>query len=263
MAEPSRGGVLVVTGGLSGIGAATAVAAHAKGWRVVVIDRAARADTAAPAGIAVLPESIDVTDEAAVARAADAIEARHGPVAGLVNAAGILGKMLPPQRLALADWDRDIRVDLRGTFVPCRELGARMARRRDGAIVNIASVVGVSSAPVHGYAPAKAAVINLTMTLAAEWGPSGVRVNAVSPGFTDTPALQKGVALGALDPARMAAAAPLGRLVRPQEVAAAIVWLLSDEASAVTGVNLPVDAGFLAGVGWHVYGGLRDLGAAG
>jgi NAD(P)-dependent dehydrogenase (short-subunit alcohol dehydrogenase family) len=240
-------GVVVVTGGLSGIGAAAAAACRAKGWRVVVIDRAARADTAAPSGIALLPEPIDVTDEAAIARAADVIEAHHGPVVGLVNAAGILGKMHPPQKLAMADWDRDIKVDLRGTFVPCREIGGRMAARRAGAIVNIASVVGVSPAPVHGYGPAKAAVINLTTTLAAEWGPSGVRVNAVSPGFTETPALQKGMAVGALDPARMAAAAALGRLVRPQEVAAAITWLLSDEASAVTGVNLPVSCGSAPG----------------
>ncbi len=207
--------------------------------------------------MAVLGEAIDVSDEAAVKHAAETIEARHGPVVGLVNAAGILGKMLPPDQLALADWDRDIRVDLRGTFVPCREFGTRMAARGGGAIVNIASVVGLSSAPVHGYAPAKAAVINLTMTLAAEWGPRGVRVNAVSPGFTETPALRKGLEVGALDRARMEQAAALGRLVRPQEVGAAIAWLLSDEASAVTGINLPVDAGFLAAVGWHVYGGLR------
>jgi NAD(P)-dependent dehydrogenase (short-subunit alcohol dehydrogenase family) len=90
-------------------------------------------------------------------------------------------------------------------------------------------------------------------------GPAGVRVNCVSPGFTETPALAKGLSAGALNQESLTRSAALGRLVKPEEVAAAIVWLLSDEASGVTGVNLPVDAGFLAGVSWQAYGGLRGL----
>jgi NAD(P)-dependent dehydrogenase (short-subunit alcohol dehydrogenase family) len=130
--------------------------------------------------------------------------------------------------------------------------------RRRGAIVNVASVVGILSAPVHGYAPAKAGVISLTATLAAEWGPCGLRVNCVSPGFTETPALAKGLSVGALRRDELESAAALGRLVRADEVAKAIAWLLGDEASGVTGINLPVDAGFLAGVAWRAYGGLRS-----
>ncbi len=250
-------GITVITGGLSGIGAATASAAASKGQRVVVLDRAARSETIASAGITVFPESVDVSDETTVAAACDKIESQHGPVIALVNAAGILGKMHAPSRLAMADWDREIAVDLRGTFVVCREVGSRMVRRQAGAIVNVASVVGMVSAPVHGYAPAKAAVIHLTTTLAAEWGPFDIRVNCVSPGFTETPALAKGIAAGALDRDRMISTAALKRLVRPQEVAAAILWLLSEEASGITGVNLPVDAGYLAGVPWQAYGGLH------
>jgi NAD(P)-dependent dehydrogenase (short-subunit alcohol dehydrogenase family) len=251
-------GVLVVTGGLSGIGAAAAVAAASEGWRVVVLDRALGAGTHSSARITVFPDPVDVTDDEAVALACEIIEARHGPILGLVNAAGILGKMHAPQRLALSDWDREIAVDLRGTFVTCREVGARMCARRHGAIVNVASVAGMLSAPVHGYAPAKAGVISLTGTLAAEWGPCGLRVNCVSPGFTETPALAKGLSVGALQREELVRSAALGRLVRPEEVAKAIVWLLSDEASGVTGINLPVDAGFIAGVAWRAYGGLRD-----
>jgi NAD(P)-dependent dehydrogenase (short-subunit alcohol dehydrogenase family) len=140
----------------------------------------------------------------------------------------------------------------------CREIGERMRKRRHGAIVNVASVVGVLSAPVHGYGPAKAGVINLTAALATEWGPSGIRVNCVSPGFTRTPALEKGLGAGALNETTLKRVTPLGRLVEPDEVGSAIVWLLGPRASGITGINLPVDGGFLAGISWQAYGGLRE-----
>ena len=257
MAASDIAGITVVTGGLSGIGAATVATAVARGRQVVVLDRAVRADSVSSAGATVLLESVDISNEAAVAAACEKIESQHGQITALVNAAGILGKMHTPSRLTMADWDREIAVDLRGTFIVCREVGSRMVRRQAGAIVNVASVVGMVSAPVHGYAPAKAAVIHLTTTLAAEWGPFGIRINCVSPGFTETPALTKGLAAGTLDRDSMVRTAALKRLVKPGEVAAAIVWLLSDEASGITGTNLPVDAGYLAGVPWQAYGGLR------
>lgn len=257
MIEPKIGDVTVVTGGLSGIGAATAAAVAAKSRRVVILDRQSATDTKAMTGITIFPEPVDVSDETAVAAACEKIEKSYGSIIGLVNAAGILGKMHPPSRLSMKDWDREIAVDLRGTFIVCREVGSRMARRKAGAIVNIASVVGILSAPVHGYAPAKAAVIHLTATLAAEWGPLNVRVNCVCPGFTDTPALAKGLAAGVFDRKRLMQSAALRRLVKPEEVASAIVWLLSDEASGITGANLPVDGGFIVGVPWLAFGELR------
>ena len=246
--------VVVVTGGMSGIGAAAAQYLAEKGWTVVVLDRAAGE---VPRGITAYDKPVDVTDEEGLRQAFEVIEARYGPVTGLVNAAGILGKMLPPERLSISDWEREIAVDLKGTFLACRTAGVRMCARRRGAIVNIGSIAGMTSAPVHGYGPAKAAVISLTTTLAAEWGRNGVRVNCVSPGFTETPALLKGFAAGALDRVRLTSSAAMGRLVRPDEVAAAIAWLIGPESSAITGVNLPVDAGWLAGVSWATYGGFR------
>jgi NAD(P)-dependent dehydrogenase (short-subunit alcohol dehydrogenase family) len=251
-------GLVLVTGGRSGIGAATARALVAAGLRPVVADIAVPLAEERIDGATVWENPFDVSDETAVAREVAAIEATLGPLDGLVNAAGILGRMLPPAKLRMADWDREIGVDLRGTYVMCREVGTRMAGRRHGAIVNIASIVPLSSAPVHGYGPAKAAVANLTMTLAAEWGRQGVRVNAVSPGFTRTPALQRGLDAGVLDPERLAALSALGRLVEPDEVGQVIAWLLGEGATAITGVNLPVDAGFLCGVTWQAYGGLRE-----
>lgn len=255
-ADPGAPPLVVVTGGRSGIGAAAVTALAEAGFRPLTLDITVDGPGADPPAID-WPDPVDVSDEAAVAAAVEAIERGHGPIAGLVNAAGILGRMRPPERLRMEHWDREIAVDLRGTFLMCRAVGPRMAARRSGAIVNVASVVGVTSAPVHGYGPAKAAVINLTMTLAAEWGPTGVRVNAVSPGFTRTPALEAGVAQGVLRADELTRGAALRRLVEPAEVGRSIAWLLSPAASAITGANIPVDAGFLAGITWQAYGGLR------
>jgi NAD(P)-dependent dehydrogenase (short-subunit alcohol dehydrogenase family) len=245
--------LVIVTGGRRGIGAAVVEALAEAGRRIVIFD----IEDAAPAA-SVWCRRLDISDESAVNEAVDEVEDRFGPVSGLVNAAGVLGKMHPPERLRMADWDREMAVDLRGTYLMCRAVGSRMAHRRAGAIVNIASVVGIASAPVHGYGPAKAAVINLTMTLAAEWGPRNVRVNAISPGFTHTPALEAGLAAGVLSADLLAKSAALQRLVEPAEVAHAAVWLLGPQASGITGANLPVDAGFLAAMTWQAYGGLRS-----
>ena len=116
----------------------------------------------------------------------------------------------------------------------------------------------MTSGPIHAYTAAKAGVIQLTQTLAAEWGRAGVRVNAVSPGFTRTAMLEAGIASGALDKERLARPAAMNRLVEPMEVAQAIAFLLSPQASGITGINLPVDAGFLAGSTWDAYGGLPE-----
>jgi NAD(P)-dependent dehydrogenase (short-subunit alcohol dehydrogenase family) len=116
----------------------------------------------------------------------------------------------------------------------------------------------MTSGPIHAYTAAKAGVIQITQTLAAEWGRAGVRVNAVSPGFTRTAALEAGIASGALDQNRLARNTAMNRLVEPAEVAQAIAWLLSPASSGVTGINLPVDAGFIAGSTWDAYGGLPE-----
>lgn len=245
------GRVAVVTGGASGIGAACARLLAEQGARVVVADRKLAAQPGAHA------VAIDIADENSVAAAAEEIETRIGPVAVLVNSAGVLQRTLPPGELTLAEWDFVARVDLRGTYLCCAAFGARMAARGKGSIVNIASVAGMRSGPLHSYGPAKAGVIHLTECLAAEWGRNGVRVNTVSPGFTQTPALDKGKASGTLDDATMATSTALGRLIGAGEIAAAVVFLASDAASAITGANLPVDAGYLVATPWASYGGLR------
>jgi NAD(P)-dependent dehydrogenase (short-subunit alcohol dehydrogenase family) len=251
-----RDGIILVTGGSRGIGAATAILLAEQGHKVVIVDILPEL----PEGTAVTlwPQPFDVANEAAVVSGIAAIETAHGPISGLVNAAGIFGKMHQVEKVRMENWDREIDIDLRGTFLVCRSVGERMARRKRGAIVNVASIAGMTSGPIHAYTAAKAGVIQITQTLAAEWGRCGVRVNAVSPGFTRTAALEAGIASGALSRERLVRNAAMNRLVEPGEIAQAIVWLLSKASSGVTGINLPVDAGFIAGATWDAYGGLRE-----
>jgi NAD(P)-dependent dehydrogenase (short-subunit alcohol dehydrogenase family) len=252
-----NGRIVVVTGGASGIGAASARAFAHRGAKVVVADR----DEAAAAGMAAeiggLAVALDVAEEDSVAEAASRVASEAGPVDVLVNSAGVLQRTLPPDRLSMKEWDRVARIDLRGTYLCCAVFGSAMAGRGSGAIVNIASVAGMRSGPLHSYGPAKAGVISLGECLAAEWGRQGVRVNTVSPGFTVTPALQRGIDTQTLDEATMSEATALGRLVRAEEIAQAVLFLASPAASGVTGVNLPVDCGYLVATPWASYGGLR------
>ncbi|WP_048862901.1 SDR family NAD(P)-dependent oxidoreductase, partial [Acidisphaera rubrifaciens] len=204
----------------------------------------------------------DVGDETSLRDAAARLAAEWGEASILVNSAGVLQVPLRPSELAMDTYDRVVHIDQRGTYLACAVFGQPMVARRRGAIVNIASVAGMRSMPLHAYAPAKAAVISITQCLAAEWGPAGVRVNAVSPGFTRTPALQAAIDRGERDPANLIATAAMGRLVSTDEVARAVAFLCSDDASAITGVTLPVDCGWLVAPSWATYGGLRAPGNA-
>jgi NAD(P)-dependent dehydrogenase (short-subunit alcohol dehydrogenase family) len=250
-------GVAVVTGGASGIGAACCRELASRGAQIVLLDRDERVHEVAREvdGHAWV---VDVADEMALEHCADALEAKSGPVEILVNSAGVIQVPLAPERLSMASWDEVVRVDQRGTYLAAKVFGTRMAARRHGSIVNIASVAGMRSMPLHAYAPAKAAVIAMTECLAAEWGPAQVRVNAVSPGYTRTPALQAAIDKGERDVSALARNAALGRLVEPIEIARAVAFLAGPEAGAITGANLPVDCGWLVAGSWHTYGGLRD-----
>jgi NAD(P)-dependent dehydrogenase (short-subunit alcohol dehydrogenase family) len=249
-------GVAVVTGGASGIGLACARELAARGASIAIVDRDARAHDVAKelGGHAWL---VDVSDEAAVERCAAEIESEFGVPDVLVHSAGIIQRPLPPEQLTMQTWDEVVRIDQRGTYVACVAFGTRMAARKRGSIINIASIAGMRSVPFHAYAPAKAAVISITECLAAEWGPSQVRVNAVAPGHTRTPALQDAIDKGERDVAALERDNAFGRLVEPAEIAKVVAFLASPDASAITGVTIPVDCGWLVTPSWHGYGGLR------
>lgn len=248
---------ILVTGGASGIGEACARLFAECGGAVIIADKRLASAQVVAKHVGGMALCMDVADEQDVTRAAHQIEA-EGPLDVLVNCAGILQRTLPPADLSMKEWDLVIRVDLRGTYLCCAAFGTRMATHGRGAIVNVASVAGMRSGPLHGYGPAKAGVIHMTECLAAEWGPRGLRVNAVSPGFTHTPALQRAIDTKTLDPQRMVANSAIGRLVQPAEIAAAVAFLSSDMASGITGINLPVDLGYLVATSWSSYGGLRE-----
>ncbi len=258
MTSSLEGRIAIVTGGASGIGEACARDLAARGARVVIADiDEARANAVAGSIEHAIHARLDVTRAEDLEALADWVDRELGPAAIVVTSAGVLQRPLPPEDLPIEVWDHVVAVDQRGVYLSCVAFGKRMARRGTGAIVNIASVAGIRSMPLHAYAPAKAAVIGMTQALAAEWGRSGVRVNAIAPGFVLTPALAAAVAAGERDPAALAANSALGRLVGTEEIAKACSFLASDDASAITGITLPVDAGWLVAGSWHTYGGLR------
>jgi len=244
---------VVITGGASGIGLATAKRVIAAGGHAAILDLdKARADAArkelGPKGMAA---ACDVTDEASLRGAVTNATKGAPPVTGLVCAAGCPPSREPLETMDLEHWSRVVATHLTGTMLACRVVGSALAQRGRGAIVTISSVTAERPGPALDYSAAKAGVANLTQALAAHWGAKGVRVNAVAPGWTDTPFIrQKG-----RDHASVVAAMPIGRLIKPEEIAEVIWFLLSPASSAIIGSFIPCDGGYMAAAGWAPYGG--------
>lgn len=250
------GSIAVVTGGASGIGSACCHHLANLGAAVVVVDRNITAAQKIASALGSRSWACDVADAASVDGVAQEIDDQVGPVEILVNCAGIIQQPLSPEELPLSVWDDIIAINLRGSYLTSLAYGRRMARRGTGSIVNIASIAASRSMPLHAYAPGKAAIVSMTECLAAEWGRSGVRVNAVSPGYTRTPALQAAIDKGERDVAVLENSA-LGRMTQPEDVARAVAFLAGQDASAITGINLTVDCGWLLAQTWAPYGGVR------
>ena len=165
----------------------------------------------------------------------------------LVNNAGVYLEIAPTVEQSLEKWDRTMSVNIRGTYLCCRQVGKWMIAHKMGKIINIASVFGMSGFPAStAYAPAKAAVINMTQDLAAEWGKYNINVNCIAPGDIMTDMVKNFMKEGYFDLEAHQKRIPLGRLGTPEDIGNAAVFLASDEARHITGVTLPVDGGWIA-----------------
>jgi len=248
--------VAVVTGGAGGIGAATVRRLAADGWRVAVLDLDLPAAVELASEVDGLAVRVDISDRSSLAAAALAVQERLGPCTGLVAGAAHLENPHPPERQDPSEWDRIVATNLTGTFVTLQEFGRTMLQQGSGSIVTIGSITALNASPLVAYGPTKAGIVAITRNCAVAWGRSGVRVNCVCPGPTRTPAVEASYARGERNPETMRRQTALGRLVRPEEVADVIAWLLSAQSSAITGATIPVDAGVLAAHLWNLYGGL-------
>jgi gluconate 5-dehydrogenase/2-deoxy-D-gluconate 3-dehydrogenase len=241
------GRVALVTGGGNGIGRATCHALAQAGAHVAVtdVDQAAASNVAAEIGGEAHP--LDVADEAQVRDVVAAIAGRHGRLDILVNNAG-LGARMPSVEMPTERWRQVLAVNVDGGFFCAREAGRHMLGASRGAVVNVASIMGLVGGvhyPNLAYHAAKGAIVNFTRALACEWAPQGVRVNAVAPTFARTRLTEPLLAEEAMA-ARLMQDTPMGRFVEPEEVASAILFLASDAAAMITGVTLPVDGGWTA-----------------
>ncbi len=252
------GKVAVVTGSASGIGAATVARFRAEGATVIGWDL----DGAKPG----CDVALDVRDEDAISAAFGAVVRDHGRLDAVVHAAGVAGGG-PVHSIPAEEWDRVVDINLKGTFLVGKHAVVAMLAQdaiagERGSIVNIASVEGLAGTEGGStYNAAKGGVVILTKNMAIDYGRSGIRVNAICPGFIDTPMLQGVFAMGGMESvlADITAAHQLGRLGRAEEIAAAAWFLCSADASFVTGVALPVDGGYTAG---HRHGVSELMGLA-
>ena len=250
--------VVVVTGGASGIGEACARRFAHAAYRVILadvnVDGGSRvAEELRSVGLDAQFHKLDLASEGSVAAFASQVIADYCAPAALINSGGILQNAVRVLDMEMAEFDRLFQINVRGTLLASRAFGASMCKAGRGSIINLCSMTTFRSSAQVGYTVGKSGLKALTETMAAEWGPSGVRVNAVAPGYTLTQAMQARIDSGQRDPSAVIERSALRRFVKPSEVADAVYFLCSNEAAAITGVTLPIDCGWLASTAYLAF----------
>jgi NAD(P)-dependent dehydrogenase (short-subunit alcohol dehydrogenase family) len=246
------GRVALIIGGTSGIGLATAREFARAGASVTVAARGEDAGRAACAsleasGAKVLFVQTDVAEEASVARAVARTVERFGRLDYAANIAGAGGDMAPLESASQDVWDSVMAVNARGTWIAMRHEIPAMLSSGGGAIVNMSSIYGLAGKSAHhAYVASKHAIVGMTRSVALEYAPRGIRVNAICAGVTRTPGMQQAEAFAPELVQNLVAQHPMGRMATEEEDAGAVLWLCSEGAGYVTGTPLAVDGGFLA-----------------
>lgn len=248
---------VLVTGSGRGLGRAIALG-FAREGASVAINAAHLSSAEEAAALArefqgkVIAIEADVADEGKVNAMIDRVINELGGLDVLVNNAGMSQPIMPTLEQSVGDWDRVMATNLRSAYLCSKAAGKWMVERRSGKIVNIASITGLTGQPMRtAYAPSKAAMLNLTKALAVEWAPYNINVNAVAPGYVLTDLVKNFISQGKFNEEALLKRTPLGRMSTPEDIAEAAMFLASEAAKNITGIHIPVDAGWSVN-GWYM-----------
>lgn len=250
MEKTFKNKVVIITGGASGIGKATAIAFAQKGAKVVIVDITEHSETLNllhNMGEEAVFIQCDVSDSVQVKAMIEKTIATYGAIDFAFNNAGIEGESAKTQECSEENWDKTIAVNLKGIWLCMKYEIPEMLKHGKGVIINCASVAGlVGFGGLPAYVASKHGVIGLTKTAALEFAKKGIRVNSICPGIIETPMMDRlsGNDLEVI--ARFSAMEPMGRYGKPEEIANAVLWMCSDDASFLTGHAMAVDGGFVA-----------------